>query len=280
VPADVRLQQREELLSRPVVNVYDLASPLTCNVFANRQAMVQARYWEDGLALEGLLAHEHAHPLSECPHTAALRKLRMTLELHLPQPWAPDVALAKNWAQRANQQFLALAVQLFSSGPREVFTNTIAAEAGFDAALLHLNRQNIANLAEGLQYRPALAGQLAKAVAGGQLSAGGAEMLRLIGDMQAFLPLAMEIAPFRRAGRPAKARALLKPLHDKLLPHLESPVAPLFDDLAGHYARLNEDASPQAVQCDVEQGLQRLAMACAAMGATLKFGVEQVQVGR
>jgi hypothetical protein len=280
VPADVRLQQREELLNRPMVNVYDLASPLTCNVFANRQAMVKAQYWNDALALEGLLAHEHAHPLSECPHTAALRGLRITLDLHLREPWAPDAALAKNWMQRARQQLLALAVQLFSSGPREVFTNTIAAEADFDAALVHLNRQNIANLAAGLQYRPLLAAQLAQAVAGGQLSSAGADMLRLIGDMQAFLPLAMEIAPLRRAGRAAKARTLLKPLHEKLLPHLERPVAPLFDDLVSQYGRLNESAAPQEVQCDVEHGLQRLARACAEVGATLDYRVEQVQAGR
>ena len=66
VPADVRLQQKDELLSRPVVNVYDLASPATCNVFVNRKAMMAAKYWDDVLALQGLLAHEHAHPLAEC----------------------------------------------------------------------------------------------------------------------------------------------------------------------------------------------------------------------
>ena len=39
--ADVRLQERDELLSRPVLNVYDLASPATCNVFVNRKAGVK-----------------------------------------------------------------------------------------------------------------------------------------------------------------------------------------------------------------------------------------------
>ena len=55
-PADARLQRPEDLLSRPVVNVYDLASPATCNVFVNRQAMKATGYWEDVLSIHGLLA--------------------------------------------------------------------------------------------------------------------------------------------------------------------------------------------------------------------------------
>lgn len=84
-PADARLQRREgEPLSRPVVNVYDLASPAVCNVFVNRKAMAAAaRYWEDALSITGLLAHEHAHPLAECSHTAALRRLRIDVQLRL-----------------------------------------------------------------------------------------------------------------------------------------------------------------------------------------------------
>ena len=50
-------------------------------------------------------------------------------------------------------------------------------------------------------------------------------MLQLIGDMQAFLPLAMEIAPFKREHFVAKARELVRPLHGQLLPQLEPPVA-------------------------------------------------------
>jgi hypothetical protein len=277
VPADARLHQREVLLSRPVVNVYDLASPANCNVFANRQALVAAKYWQDALALEGLFAHEHAHPLAECLYTAALRSLQIAVDLAPAVPWAPDPAANALWTQRLQQQVAALAIQLFSTGPREVFTNAIAIAAGFDRALYHLNRQNIANLAVGLQFRPALAAQLANLVAQGQLSPAGADTLRLVGDLQAFLPLAMEIAPFKRAGRSAKARELLKLLHGGangipqggLLGTLEKSVRPLFDDLVDLFAHSDEQAAPAAVEAEVTCGLRRLAEALAGTGAVL-----------
>ena len=237
--------------------MYDLASPATCNVFVNRKAMTEAKYWEDSLALEGLFAHEHAHPLSECAYTAALRVLRIEVQLKLEEPWAQDPVQDANWAARSNQQIGALAAKLFSTGAREVFTNGIAIGAGFDKALYHLNRENIANLALGLKFRPALAAQLANVVGQGQLSSAGADMLRLIGDMQAFLPLAMEIAPFKREHFVAKARELARPLHAQLLPQLEPPVAGLFDDLVDLYAHADDAATGERVRADVERGLER-----------------------
>jgi hypothetical protein len=275
-PADARLQGREELLSRPVVNVYDLASPATCNVFVNRKAMMAAHYWEDALSITGLLAHEHAHPLAECSHTANLRRLAINVDLRLSEPWSADAAQAQSWQERSRQQVAALAVQLFASGPRELFTNTIAADSGFDRALYHLNRQNLGNLALGLQFRPALAAQLAKVVAQGQLSLAGAGLLRLIGDLQAFLPMAMEVAPFRRAGRGPKARELLKTLHGDLLPHLEPSVRPCFDALTEHFTQLRETAGSDAVKDNVRQGLAILTQALAATGAELVCKVEEV----
>ncbi len=275
-PADVRLQERDELLSRPVLNVYDLASPATCNVFVNRKAMIEAKYWEDSLALEGLFAHEHAHPLAECAYTAALRALRIEVQLQLGTVWAHDPGQDANWAARSNQQVGALVSKLFSTGAREVFTNSIAVAAGFDRALYHLNRENIANLGLGLKFRPALAAQLANVVAQGQLSPAGADMLRLIGDMQAFLPLTMEIAPFKREHCGAKARELVKPLHGKLLPQLERPVAGLFDDLVDLYTHADEAATAAGVCADVARGLARLAQAFAAAGALLAYKVEEV----
>lgn len=276
-PADVRLQERDELLSRPVLNVYDLASPATCNVFVNRKAMTEAKYWEDSLALEGLFAHEHAHPLSECAYTATLRALRIVVQLQLEVPWAEDPVQDANWDVRSNQQIGALVAKLFSTGAREVFTNGIAVAAGFDRALYHLNRENIANLALGLKYRPALVAQLANVVAQGQLSPAGADMLRLIGDMQAFLPLAMEIAPFKREHFAAKARELARPLHAQLLPRLEPPVAGLFDDLVDLYTHADEAATSERVRADMEAGLARLAQALATAGARLAYKVEKVE---
>ena len=103
-------------------------------------------------------------------------------------------------------------------------------------------------------------------------------MLRLIGDMQAFLPLAMEIAPFKREHFVAKARELLRPLHGQLLPKLEAPVAGLFDDLVELYTRADEGATGEHVRVDVEHGLARLAQALAEAGATLAYRVEEVSM--
>lgn len=272
-PADARLQAREELLSRPVVNVYDLAAPLACNVFVNRKAMRAAQYWEDELSLTGLLAHEHAHPLAECSHTAALRRLRLAVRLRLAEPWAADPQGAQQWAQRGEQQIAGLAAQLFVTGPREVFTNAIAIGGGFDGALYHLNRQNLTNLAAALQFRPALAGQLANVVAQRQLSQTGADLLRLLGDLQAVLPMTMEVAPFRMAGRSAKARELLRTLHGELLPQLEPAAARCFDALVEHYTRLRQSSDEEEVKECMTAGLQHLAQALQAAGGELIYEI-------
>ena len=282
-PADARLQAREELASRPVVNVYDLAAPQACNVFVNRQAMLAAQYWDDELSLTGLLAHEHAHPLAECSHTAALRRLRLTVRLRLAEPWAADRQSAQQWAQRGEQQIAGLAAQLFVTGPREVFTNTIAIGGGFDGrgfdgggfdgALYHLNRQNLTNLAAALQFRPALASQLANMVAQRQLSLAGADLLRLVGDLQAILPMTMEVAPFRMAGRSAKARELLRTLHGELLPQLEPAAARCFDALVEHYAHLRPSSDEDEATTCMAAGLQHLAQALQAAGCELTYEI-------
>jgi hypothetical protein len=93
--------------------------------------------------------------------------------------------------------------------------------------------------------------------------------------LQAFLPLAMEIAPFKRAGRSAKARELLKPLHKGLLAQLEPPVEPLFDDLVDLYTHSAEGASLAQVRDEVQHGLRRLAETLAAVGARLVFAVDE-----
>ena len=64
---------------RPVINVYDLADLTGCHVFVNQKAMLREGYWDDALAIQGLLAHEHAHPLAENETTRASRQLRFTI---------------------------------------------------------------------------------------------------------------------------------------------------------------------------------------------------------
>ena len=69
----VPVEDARELPDKPMVNLYDAANPGPCYVFVNRPVLVREGLWEDALALEGMLAHEHAHPLSENPTTRAAR---------------------------------------------------------------------------------------------------------------------------------------------------------------------------------------------------------------
>ncbi|MBK8046190.1 MAG: hypothetical protein IPK16_03110 [Anaerolineales bacterium] len=273
-PADARLQRREDLLSRPLVNVYDLASPTACNVFMNRQAMMAAGYWEDAESIRALLAHEHAHPLAENQLIATLRTLSIDSRLTLQGDWAADPARARGWAERAHQQVAALISQLFLIGPREVFTNQIAIEAGFDHALYHLNRRNVHNLVAGMAFRPLLAQQLEAVVAAGQLTKAGAALLQFIGDLQAYLPLTMEVAPFRRANAKAKARELMKPLYHDVFSGLEPEVKPLFEELIGQYRLMDPNAGVEAARALALYGLARAGEALADYDAELSYSVE------
>ena len=232
----------EDLLKRPVVNVYDLAAPAAAHVFVNQKAMAAAGYWGDELAIQGLLAHEHAHPLAE---SAAVRQLQLQVTLGLSTPWAAAPQQAAEWANRAQAQLDRLARLLCLTGPREVFTNEIALAAGFVRPLLHLNRQNVRNLAAGLVYRPLLQAQLADSVAAGRLSQVGADALALIGDLQGHLLLAMEIAAFQRQGCQAEADGLLTQLYAQVFPFLDPAVGKLFQPLCEAYVQLSPSAASQ-----------------------------------
>jgi len=231
-----------DLLNRPVVNVYDLAAPAAAHVFVNQEAMVTAGYWGDDLAIQGLLAHEHAHPLAE---STAVRQLQLDLTLDLTVPWATAPDRATEWANRAQVQLATLARLLCLVGPREVFTNEIALAAGFAQALLHLNRKNVRNLVTGLLYRPVLQAQLTVAVDAGRLSRAGADALALIGDLQGHLIMAMEIAAFQRQERHVEVEELLAQLYGQLFPSLDPAVAKLFQSVCEAYVRLSSSASPQ-----------------------------------
>lgn len=248
-----------DLLKRPVVNVYDLAAPAAAHVFVNREAMAAAGYWGDELAIQGLLAHEHAHPLAE---SAAVRQLQLKLALRLTVPWAAAPQQAAEWANRAQAQLGTLARLLCLTGPRELFTNEIALAAGFVQPLLHLNRQNVRNLAAGLVYRPLLHAQLAAAVTAGHLSRVGAAALALIGDLQGHLLLAMEIAAFQRQGCQAEADGLLSQLQSDVFPSLDPAVDKLFQSLCAAYVQLSPTASPQEMR---EWGRKLLGLLAASL---------------
>lgn len=275
-PVGAQLDQMDELLTHPVVNMYDLANPSTCHVFVNRQAMISAGYWNDTLALEGLLAHEHAHPLAECAATKAVRQLQITLALQLAQPWSPNGPAANEglpqWADHAQRQLNTLVRTLVLLGPREVFTNEIALATGFVQPLLHLNRQNVKNLVANLAHRPTLQRQLAGAVRAGRLSFVGAAALALIGDLQGHLMMALEVAAFQRRGEQQASEELLVEL-DKVFSQLDPIVGPLFQKLCAGYIRLSTTASPQEMAKFGQEQLSLLAKALRQQSLYLTYQV-------
>lgn len=262
-----------ELLARPIVNVYDLASPTACHIFVNRAAMSAAGYWGDPVAIQGLLAHEHAHPLTECPATAAVRQLQLNTALTLTATWAEDRLLAADWAYKAHKQIAALAQTVALVGPREVLANAVVLKTGFVEPLLHLNRQNVANLLAALAYRPALQAQLAKAVAGGQLSQSGAAALALIGDLQGSLLLTMEVAAFLRQQQHAAAAELLAPLQQQLFPRLDPVVGGLFQAMTSEFSQLAAEATGPAVTDFVHHQLRHLTGALAERSLVLTYEI-------
>lgn len=234
--------------TRTVVNLFDLANPNACNVYVNRQAMVAEGYWDDPLAVEGLLAHEHAHPLAECPATGASRGLALEL--------APDedgAALAPEQRARLVTLIAGLLEQLCLYAPRELVTNELAVAAGFHRGMLHLNQRNVANACRSVAGREQLREVLRQDVARGARSAAEVELLLLAGDLDSHLKLAIETAPFARAGRPADARELEETLERELFPHLAPQVAPAFAALRRLYTELPADLEGDGLRGWAEQ---------------------------
>lgn len=265
-----------DLLTRPIVNVYDLAAPTGCHIFINRTAMMAAGYWDDAVAIQGLLAHEHAHPLAECLATDAVRQLELTVALTLAEPWADDKLRAADWAYKAQSQVAALAHTMTVVGPREVFTNAIALKTGFDQPLLHLNRHNIRNLVTGLAHRPLLQAQLAGAVTTGQISQAGADALALIGDLQGCLLLTLEVAAFLRQHCLTEAAALMLPLQNQLFPHLDPVVGVLFQAISTEFTQLSTTATRPEVAAFMHRQMHHWGTAFAQRALTLAYQINTI----
>jgi hypothetical protein len=152
---------------------------------------------------------------------------------------------AADLAERIERILADLLDQLCLRAPREIFTNELAIINGFADALLHLNRQNVANAVRSLAGRDSLQEQLEQAVAQGQRSESEAKLLLLIGDLQSYINLAMEIAPFYRAGREADARELERTLEQGLFPHLVPAVGQAYTAICGLYVALPSDLNAE-----------------------------------
>lgn len=257
------------IASRPVINLYDLALPERCNVFVNQQAMELAGYWDDLLAVQGLLAHEHAHPLAENRTTHASRSLRTRLAF---KPTGSGDGLPQ--ASRLEMLLSELLERLVISAPREIFTNQLTLETGFDQALLHLNRRNVANAGRSLAGRAQLRNLLEQDVASGNRSERVVGQILLGGDLESHLVLAMEIAPFVRAGHDHAARELLRVLEREIFPQLEPQVAPAFAAINRLYSDLSPDLSVEALVAWGQQVAAHLVIALAEHELLVEATVE------
>lgn len=279
--ADLQPGQAAMFDHGPVVSAYDLANPAACHVFVNRKAMVRHGYWSDLLAVEGLLAHEHGHPLAENETTRASRRLSVSLECDPAVPAAAGQPAGQDAQQphasvcaRTSRLLDRLATRLCLLGPREVFANDAAITNGFEPALLHLDRRNLANVKQALAGREVLRRQLQREVAGGRATDDQAAALMLVADLDAHLDLAMETAPFFRTGHTAAGCELEAELEAGVFTVLEPPAGRAYSALREHYIALQPDVSDLQVWASRVLGI--LAETVGSGGLALRMNVHTV----
>ena len=256
---------------RPVVNAYDLADLTACHVFINWQAMEKEGYADDPVTVQGLLAHEHAHPLAENETTRASRSLQVELSVEqLPNGglWTQDRQ------DNIHRLLVVLAEKLAVYAPREVFANEMTIRSGFGEALLHLDERTIANAQRSVAGREDLQAQLLEEVARETLTPTGANLLLLIGDLRGYLDLALETAPFYRTGREAEARRLERGLEDEVFPHLEPEVPGTYTRLREQYVALDADLTPAELVTWGEEVLAGLAEILAERELIVQYSLQ------
>ena len=284
---------------QPVINVYDLADLATCHIFVNQKAMIKEGYWDDRLAVRGLLAHEHAHPLAENAAARASRRLKVELSWRMREPLALGIAsrmggsdatpdepltptprtsdaepLGGQWRAKIDRLLALLVDKLCVYAPREIFANEVAIRSGFEEALLHLNRQNVAAAIRSVEGREALRRHLEETAADPTgLPRSGAELLLLIGDLKGYLDLALEVAPFLRTGRTAGARELEASLQASVFSALEPEVVGAYEALRDQYIALPSDIPPTGLVSWGEVVVQILAGVLKERGLALHYRV-------
>jgi hypothetical protein len=269
---DLSPESAAALHERPLVNVYDLADLSGCNIFVNRRAMVAQGYWEDPLALRGLLAHEHAHPLAENEATRLSRQMRLQIEED-----ENSKSEIRDPKYKISPVLTSLSEKLCLFAPREIFTNEMAIRSGFAEALLHLNLCNVENAARSVTGREELIRQLQRETAQGDLTTAGADLLLLVGDLNGQLPLSLEVAPFYRAGHAAEGQRLDASLEIAVFPHLDPLAAQAVNALRDQYLTLRPDLTPPDLIKWGNGVLNILIKILAEKGLTLQFRLWMVE---
>lgn len=259
----------EGLGLRPVVNVYDLADLSACHIFVNQTVLEREGYWGDRLAETALLAHEHAHPLSENATTQATRQVAVTVRPVSHSPLA--AADAASWDEKLRRLLQLQVDKLCLYAPREVFTNDTVLREGFCEALYHLDLLNVNAAAQGIQARPSLVASLAAEAA---LTATGRAVFLVVADLKAHLDLALEIASFYRLERAAMARKLEHILEATVFPALAPVTALAYRALVKAYRPLAPDMTPEALARFARQVVAILAEALKPYDVELAASIE------
>ena len=252
----------EDIDRRPMVNIYDATDLTECTVFVNRRALNDDELWDDALALRALLAHEHAHPLSENPTVQAARDLSV------------EVTTESRTVKAAVGGILhLLADRLCVHAPQEVFANELVIQAGFGDVLFHLDKGVVDKAVAGVAKRASLVRGLDRQVADGKLTADQMAMLLLVGDLQAYLALALETAPFLFAECHSEAEALETALREGIWARLDPAVMPLYERFRDHYRQLKGDLDPAEVKSWAGEALAFLGEALRARSLDVRFGL-------
>lgn len=253
VPDDATIQ----LPQRPMVNLYDPRHPQECFVFVNRQMMASEGYWSDALAAEGLLAHEHAHPLSEAAATAAARSLKVVATG--PASFTP---LAEQ-----------LADTLSRGAVTEILANEFCIANGFAEALKHVDRITLLRARDNLAQRSELRRRLAAAVVAGSLSRDDEAVLLTLADAQMGLPFALELVPFFRTSAAALGTELEGFLVHEILSRMKPAVEVLYHQLHTRYLELRSEWSADRLIPWCEDILSRIAALLAIEGTPVTLRI-------
>lgn len=263
----VPLEGLQNLAERPVINIYDLHNAESCHIYVNRQVIDKLGYCSDALAIRGLLAHEHAHPLAENETTRASRAVRVEF---IPHHGSPQL----------RQVLAALLDELCVLGPREVFTNELALRCGFGQALFHLDQRVLDGAQRNLAGRATLQRQLLAEAQNGRRTAQDTGVILAVGDMKSHLNLAFEVAPFLRAGLEKQYGDLEQTLQRAILPQLEPEIAAIFWQLVGGYSELSPELSGRELACWAEGIMAIVAAALAERDVMVDYravGWEETQ---
>lgn len=272
------------LHERPMVNVYRVDDPRDYAIFVNRRVMVESGFWNDDLAVQALLAHEHAHPLTECRTTAGARRLRSRWRV---AGW-PDAPPVPAPGEKGDGRRLVdigdprvagcdalemLGQKLCLHGPQEVLANEFVVRRGFAEALWHLDRRSIAVAADALAKRDTLWRGLNRAAARGRLTREDVGALGLIGDLQVCATLTLEIAPFLRTNRFRGGRALEARLIQSVFPRVEPEVADVYRGLRDLFVSLRRDLAPDALKTWCRDAGDLLAAAMRRKGVAVTMDI-------